>query len=365
MPNDAARKGWKFFLGDWKISVFLLVPASAVFHYAGFSPVLAFAVSALALVPLAALLGSATEELAGRFGPAAGGLINATFGNATEIILGFVLLWRGHPEVVKATLTGSIIGNLLLVFGLSIIVGGWGREKQTFSRISAGASTAMLFLAVVGLVMPAVYDLSVFQSLEPSGKTIETLSLWTAAILLISYAGGMLFTFRTHRNLFGRADSEPPRVSAAAAGIAVAAVSILIAFESELLAGQIRAATHALGWTESFIGLVILATVGNAAEHSSAVMAARKNKMDLALSIAMGSSTQIALLVAPLLVLVSQFLARPMSLVFAPLEIVAVVFSVAVVTLVSFDGETNWFEGLQLLSVYAILAVFFFFMPAA
>lgn len=298
-------------------------------------------------------------------GSVAGGLINATLGNATELILGFILLWHGRVEVVKASLSGSIIGNLLLVLGMAIFLGGIRRERQTFGRLAVGAGTAMLFLAVVALVMPALFDLTAYGTVESSGRTIEVLSLWTAAILLISYIGSLVFTFRTHRSLFGVTDADPPRVSLASAGAVLVVTTVLIAFESELLAGRIEVATHSLGWTDRFVGLVILATVGNAAEHSTAVIMARKNKMDLALSIAMSSSTQIALFVAPLLVVVSQVRARPMSLVFPPIEIAAVGFSVAVVTLVSFDGETNWFEGLQLLGVYAILAVFFFFMPAS
>ena len=321
-------------------------------------------IAALALIPLASLLGAATEELAGHVGPALGGFLNATLGNATELIIAFLALRSGHAEVVKASITGSIIGNLLLVFGLAVLLGGLGREKQTFNRVAVGANTSMLFLAIVAMVMPAVFDLAVFGKLEETGALIERLSLWTAGVLLLSYFASLVFTFRTHRSLFGGESHHTPSIRRGTAVMVLVAATFLIAVASEILVGQIEFVTRALGWTELFVGLVIVATVGNAAEHSTAVMMARKDKMDLALSIAVGSSTQIALFVAPLLVVVSQFMPSPMSLVFHPLEIAAVIFSVGVVILVAQDGETNWFEGLQLLSVYAILGVFFYFLPA-
>jgi len=350
--------------GRWWVSIAILVPASIVFQLLGFSAVAIFFASALALVPLAALLGFATEELAGHVGPSLGGLLNATLGNITELILGLILLWHGHIEVVKASLAGSIIGNLLLVFGLAALVGGMRREKQSFNQFAAGSSTTTLFVAVVALVMPALFNLAAFGSFEHGGATIERLSLWTAFVLLICYSGSLIFTFRTHRNLFGGITHSPPRISLAAALVALAGAATLIAIQSNILAGQVELATHALGWTDRFVGLVVIATVGNAAEHSTAVMMARRGKMDLALSVTMGSSTQIALFVAPFLVVTSQLLTAPMSLVFPPMEIVAVIFSVGVVTLVCLDGETNWFEGLQLLSVYVILVIFFYFLPA-
>ena len=350
-------------LKSWRVSALVLVPVSIVLAALNSTPIAVFCTSALALVPLAALLGFATEEIAGHVGPSLGGLLNATLGNATEMILGLILLWSGHIEVVKASLTGSIISNLLLVFGLATFVGGFRREKQIFNRLTVGASTAMLFLAIVAMVMPALFDITAYGSFQEN-RTIVFLSFWTAIVLLISYSASLVFMFRTHRSLFGQQHVELPKLSARAATLILVITTVLIAFESEILAGRIEAATHALGWTDRFVGLVILAIVGNAAEHSAAVMMARKDKMDLALSIAMGSSTQIALFVAPVLVVVSELRAQPMSLVFPPLEIVAVILSVGVVTLVSFDGETNWFEGLQLLSVYAILVIVFFFMPA-
>ena len=349
------REALGFSLGNWRISILALVPAAVLLEVFHAAPILIFGAAALAIIPLASLLGDATEELAAHTGPALGGFLNSTLGNATELIIGVLALWSGHVEVVKASITGSIIGNLLLVFGLAVFVGGMGREKQSFNRVAVGTNTSMLFLAVVALVMPALFDLSVFGSLKPTGATIERLSFWAAIVLLV--------TFRTHRSLFGGETHENPSIRRATSILILVAATVLIAIASEILVGQIEAVTKALGWTELFVGLIVVATVGNAAEHSTAVMVARKDKMDLALSIAVGSSTQIALFVAPLLVLLSQVRPQPMSLVFHPLEIASVIFSVGVVTLVSMDGETNWFEGVQLLGVYIILGVFFYFLP--
>jgi Ca2+:H+ antiporter len=351
-------------VGGWRAAVLVIVPAAVSLEILHQHPLLIFGAAAAALIPLASLLGDATEELAGHVGPALGGFLNATLGNATELIIAFLALRSGHVEVVKASITGSIIGNLLLVFGLAVLVGGLGRDKQTFNRTAIGANTSMLFLAVVALVMPAIFDLAVFGRLEETGEVIERLSFWTAAVLLISYGASLVFTFRTHKDVFrGGGHHRVPELGRGAAIAVLTVATILIAVASEILVGQLEFVTKTMGWTELFVGLVIVATVGNAAEHSTAVLVARKDQMDLALNIAVGSSTQIALFVAPLLVVASQFMS-PMSLVFHPLEIAAVIFSVGVVTLVSQDGETNWFEGLQLLSVYVILGVFFYFLPA-
>jgi Ca2+:H+ antiporter len=354
----------RFSLGQWRISIAFLLPAAVLFQAFHLHPLVVFGTAALALVPLASLLGEATEELAGHVGAAAGGLLNATLGNLTELIIGVIALWDGHIEVVKASITGSIIGNLLLVFGLAAFVGGLRHEKLSFNRDAVGANTAMLFLAVVALVMPALFQLSVFGTLQSSGTKIERLSLWTAAVLLVSYFSSLIFMFRTHRSIFRGETHASGRIGRNTALLVLVATSALTAVASDILVGQIEFVTRSLGWTELFVGLVIVATVGNAAEHSAAVMMARKDKMDLALNIAVGSSAQIALFVAPLLVVLSQTRPSAMSLVFHPLEIAAVILSVGAVTVASMDGETHWFEGLQLLGVYAILAVFFYFLPA-
>ncbi|HEV2425496.1 MAG TPA: calcium/proton exchanger [Terriglobia bacterium] len=341
-----------------------LVAAALVLDGLGGYPLITFAVSALAILPLAGLLGHATEELAVRVGPAAGGLLNATLGNLTELIIGVLALSRGEVEVVKASITGSIIGNLLLVFGLAALIGGLGRQKLSFSAVAVGANASMLFLAVVGLVMPALFQLLVSGSLQPSGRRIEDLSFWVSGVLLASYAASLVFILRTHRSLFRGEADEQPTLGRGAALALLAGSALLVAIASELLIGQIKAVTTSLGWTPLFVGLVVVATVGNAAEHSTAILSARAGRMDLALHIAVGSSTQIALFVAPLLVVLSPVLGAPMSLVFHPLEIAAVIFSVGAVVVVAMDGETNWLEGLMLTGVYAILGVFFYVLPS-
>jgi Ca2+:H+ antiporter len=361
MLTDTLRLG---FFG-WRLSIALLFPAAIVSEALRLSPVLTFSLAALALVPLASLLGDATEQVAAHVGSAAGGLLNATLSNITELVIGFVALWDGHTQVVKASITGSIIGNLLLVFGLAAFVGGLGREKLRFSSANVGATTLMLSLAVVALVMPALFQLSVVRSLEPAGLSIERLSMWTAVMLLIVYAGSVVFMFRTHRSLFGSTGLKPPILTRGAALAILVGTAALITVASQVLISHIEPVTRTVGCTELFVGLIIVAVVGNAAEHSAAVMLARKDQMDLAVSITIGSSAQIALFVAPLLVLVSWARPPAMSLVFHPLEIAAVIISVGVVTAASIDGETNWFEGLQLLAVYAILAVFFYFLPSS
>lgn len=364
--NPNPREGLPAFLfGRWKLSIIPLLLLTLFCRYLKVSPIVVFAAAAITLVPVAGLIGQATEELAGYAGATAGAILNATLGNITELVFGIIAVWAGQTEIVKASITGSIIGNLLLVFGLAAFVGGIGKEKLFFSKFAAGANLSMLFLAVVALVMPALFQLSVYGSLPVSGSRIQTLSLWTAAILLLSYFASLVFTFRTHRNLFRVNRGKPPEVSKATAVMALVIASALAAVASDVLVSQINGATRSLGWTQLFIGLVIVATVGNATEHAAAVMMARHDQMDLALTVAVGSSIQIALFVAPFLVLISQFGAARLSLVFHPLEIAAVILSVGVVALVSFDGETHWFEGLQLLGVYLILAVFFYYLPAA
>jgi Ca2+:H+ antiporter len=295
----------RFSLGHWRISILLLTPAAVISALVHAPPVIVFLVAALALVPLASLLGDATEQLAGHIGPLLGGLLNATLGNVAELIIGIIALHRGQIEVVKASITGSIVGNLLLVFGLAAFVGGLRHETLSFNRTAAGANVSMLFLAVVALVMPALFQLTLLGSLRPTGTRIEHLSLWVAAVLLACYLSSFIFMFRTHHSVFRGERFATPTISVRAALILLLTAAVLTAVASEILVSQIEYVTHALGWTELFVGLVIVATVGNAAEHSTAVMMARKGQMDMALNIAVGSSAQIALFVAPLLVVMS------------------------------------------------------------
>lgn len=352
----------------------LLIPVSLIFELLHLPGIWLFLVSAIAIVPLAGLIGRATEELAHWVGPGVGGLLNATFGNATELIIALFALRAGLHEVVKASISGSIIGNILLVLGLSMLLGGFGRDRQSFSRTSAGASAAMLFLAVVALVMPAVFDLSIFGSLERSAPSIDTLSLLVSLVLLGTYFGSLFFSLKTHRDLFTSVpreqEAEEPKGERTRLPVSTAAWLLLLAtagtaLEAELLVAAIHDATAVLGMTEFFVGVIVVAVVGNAAEHFSAVLMAVKNKMDLAVTIATGSSTQIALFVAPVLVLSSFLFGQPMSLVFNSFEIAAIALSVLALSLVSLDGESNWFEGLQLLAVYVIMAIVFYFVPAA
>jgi len=354
----------RFSLNGWRVVSVPLVVAAVILEELKVQPVLVFALSALALVPLAGVLGHATEELSGRIGPAAGGLLNATLGNLTELIIGVLALSRGEVEVVKASITGSIIGDLLLVFGLAAFVGGVGRVKLVFSSVAVGANASMLFLAVAALVMPAIFQVSILGSLEATGPRIERLSLWVAAVLLLSYGASLIFILKTHRSLFRGERLDQPTLSRPAALAVLVASAALVALTSEMLVRHIEAVTRTLGWTELFVGLIVVAVVGNAAEHSTAILAAREEHMDLALHIAIGSSTQIALFVAPLLVVLSWLMGLPMSLVLHPLEIAAVILSVGAVVVVAMDGETNWLEGLQLVGVYVILTVVFYVLPA-
>jgi Ca2+:H+ antiporter len=324
-----------------------------------------FLTAAVSLIPAAGLIGSATDHLSRRAGPTLGGFLNATFGNAAELIIAIVALRAHHTEVVKASITGSIIGNLLLVFGLSCFVGGLRHGRQKFSRLSAGSSTVMLFLATVALVMPALVALISFGSLEAHPVVIDTLSFWSSIVLLAVYVAGLIFAFRSQRDPLrinpGRSHGAGLHVGPAITLLALATVFTTV--EAEVLIGALEPALKALGMTELFAGVIVVALVGNAAEHYSAVSAANNNEMTLALEISVGSSAQIALMVAPVLVLLSFALGSPMSLVFNGFEITAIGLSVFAVALVSIDGESNWLEGLQLLCVYIIFAIAFYLIP--
>ena len=349
--------------GSWLNVLLVAAPLSWVALQMN-APMWVFCAAALSLVPAAGLIGHATEQLARRSGPTMGGFLNATFGNAAELIIAIVALRSHHPEVVKASLTGSIIGNLLLVFGLSCFAGGLKYGSQRFNRTAAGSATVMLVLAVVALVMPAVVDLFAFGSLQARPEVIQRLSEWTSVVLLVVYAAGLIFAFTTNRDPLRAVDRGHATLSVAAAITVLAIATILTTIEAEILVGALEPAMARFGMTELFAGVMVIALVGNAAEHYSAVSAALDNEMTLALEISIGSSAQIALMVAPLLVLISHLIGQPMSLVFNPFEITAVGLSVMVVVLVAMDGESNWLEGLQLLGVYLILGAAFYLIPA-
>ncbi len=325
-----------------------------------------FITAAIAIVPLAGWLGSATEHLASKTGEGIGGLLNATFGNAAELIIALVALHKGLYFVVKASLTGSIIGNILLVTGASVVAGGLRFKIQHFNATAARSQASMLTLAVIGLVIPASFHWLGGPNVRANE---QDLSFEIALVLLATYGLNLLFSLKTHKSLFqgcGSAEIETDgEVWTMRKSLIVLAVSTaMIAWISEILVGSVEAAAHAFGMSQIFVGVIVVAIVGNAAEHSTAVMVARKNRMDLALGIAIGSSLQIALFVAPLLVLLSHFIGpAPMNLVFSPAEVMAIGLSVLIVGQIASDGETNWLEGAQLLAVYLMLAMVFFFLP--
>jgi Ca2+:H+ antiporter len=349
----------------------LFIPIAIALEVAHAGPVLIFAAAALGVIPCAAVMGEATEAIAARTGPGIGGLLNVTFGNAPELIIAFFALIEGLQEVVKASLVGSIIGNVLLVMGAAMLVGGWSREKQVFSRTAANAQSAMLMLALAALISPALFQLihggglpRVGEERVDFGSDLETLSLGVALVLMASYALGLLFSLKTHRRLFNpfeESTDEHGGWSMRRSVISLAAAAVLVGLMSEILVGSISEASHDIGLSEFFVGVFVVAIVGNAAEHWVAVLVAAKDKMDLAVGIAIGSSAQIALFVAPLLVLLSFAIGpAPMALVFNGYELGGLVFAVLIANFLTQDGESNWFEGVQLLALYAVLGIVFF-----
>jgi len=324
-----------------------------------------FITAAASLVPLAGLIGLGTEQLAGRLGPALGGFMNATFGNAAELIIAIVALNEHHVGLVKASITGSIVGNLLLVLGLSSFVGGLGHKTQKFHRTAATNMATTLFLAVVALVMPAVFDLSLYGTLTAHPVALDRLSFWSAIVLIGAYTGSLVYAFTAHRDLFRSSEGgrHAHSLSAPAAVGVLAAGTVLTTVQAEILVGGMQPALTRFGFTELFVGVIVVAIIGNAAEHYSAVLAARRDQMTLAVEISVGSSAQIALLVAPIVVLYSFVIGRPMTLLFNAFEIAAIALSVLAASMVVVDGESNWVEGLQLMAVYLILALAFYFVP--
>lgn len=359
-PQDGARGRRSI---PWRALLLAAVPLSIlldrVFHASGLA---VFVSACVGVLPLAGYMGEATEHLAHRSGPTVGGLLNATFGNAAELIISIVALRAGLVALVKASITGSILGNLLLILGLSLVVGGIRRNELKFNRANAGMNAGMLSLAVVALVLPAL-----FHALHPESAARLTelrMSESVALILLATYGLSLVFTLRTHRRLFW-AESPPmsgPAWSAGKAALVLALATVGVAIESELLVHAATEATKTLGLTQTFLGLIVVPIIGNAAEHATAIVVARKNKMDLALQIALGSSTQVALLVAPILVFAGVVLGRDMDLVFTPFEVLALGLATGVTAIITLDGESHWFEGVQLLAVYGMVAVGAFFL---
>jgi Ca2+:H+ antiporter len=371
--NQTPRLNARFFFGPdgWPYLLVPLIPAAVALELGNASATVIFIAAALGIVPTAALMGRATEELAARSGPGIGGFLNVTFGNAPEIIIALFALNEGLHEVVKASIVGSILGNILLVLGAAMLVGGLRRDRQTFSATAASVQSTMLLLAAAALMMPAIFELVEGRGLpDPGaeivnyGSTVEDLSLAVAIILMVTYAGGLLFSLRTHKDIFNPPYEEEEdtwgwtvRTSVLMLAIAGVAVGLM----SEILVGSISEASESIGLSEFFVGVIVVAIVGNAAEHWVAVLVAMKNKMDLAVNIAIGSSAQIALFAAPVLVIASFFIGPgPLALVFNGFELGAILLAILIANYVTQDGESTWFEGLQLLALYAIVGTAFY-----
>ena len=352
----------------------VFIPIAVALELAHASPILVFSAAALGVIPTAAVMGEATEHLAAQTGPGIGGFLNVTFGNAPELIIAFFALNEGLQEVVKASIVGSIVGNVLLVLGAAMLVGGLGREKQEFNQTAAHAQSAMLLLALTALILPAIFQLvhggglpAVGEERVDFGSDLEKLSLGVALVLMASYAAGLVFSLKTHRKVFNPYEGEEEEHEGELwtikkSLVMLAAAAVLVGVMSEVLVGSISEASEDIGLSEFFVGVFIVAIVGNAAEHWVAVLVAAKDKMDLAVSIAVGSSAQIALFVAPLLVLLSFVIGpSPMALVFNGYELGGLIFAVLIANFITQDGESNWFEGVQLLSLYAVLGLVFYF----
>jgi Ca2+:H+ antiporter len=358
----------------WPYLLVPFIPIAIVLELAHADASVIFVTSALGVIPTAALMGRATEELAARSGPGIGGFLNVTFGNAPELIIAFFALNEGLQEVVKASLIGSILGNILLVMGAAMFIGGRKRERQRFDRTAANVTALMLLLAVVAMIMPALFELVQGEGLpRPDEKAhdypsdVENLSIAVAIVLLFTYVAGLVFSLRTHKDLFNPAHGPEDHVaepwSVRRSVLMLAGAGVAVGLMSEILVGSITEASESIGLSPFFVGVIVVAIVGNAAEHWVAIYFAARDKMDLAVNIAIGSSAQIALFAAPVLVLLSLVVGDfPMALVFNGFELGAVVLAVFIAQQVVAEGESTWFEGLQLLAVYAVLGLTFYFV---
>jgi Ca2+:H+ antiporter len=358
----------------WPYLLVPFIPIAVVLELAHANASVIFITSALGVIPTAALMGRATEELAARSGPGIGGFLNVTFGNAPELIIAFFALNEGLQEVVKASLIGSILGNILLVMGAAMFIGGRKRDRQRFDRTAANVTALMLLLAVVAMIMPALFELVQGTGLpRPDAKAVdydsdvEKLSVGVALILLATYVAGLIFSMKTHKDLFnpehGPEDHVGEPWTIRRSVLMLAGAGVAVGVMSEILVGSITEASESIGLSPFFVGVIVVAIVGNAAEHWVAIYFAMRDKMDLAVNIAIGSSAQIALFAAPVLVLLSLFVGDfPLALVFNGFELGAVVFAVFIAQQVVAEGESTWFEGLQLLAVYAVLGLTFYFV---
>jgi Ca2+:H+ antiporter len=342
---------------EWLLA---FIPAAVILEIAHADEIAVFVTASFAVLPLAVVMGTATEDLATRAGPQLGGFLNATFGNLAELIIAFFLIREGQLEIVKASLTGAIIGNVLLILGASFVLGGWRRVEQTFSTASAELHSSTLVIAVIALMMPALFSFT-------AGATEfreEAVSVGVSLVLIATYGLSLLFSLKTHRSLFAHepAHGAQARWSTRKAVSILAGATVLVALMSEILVGALEHTVEELGLSELFVGLIVVPLISNAAEHFSAIILAMKDKMSVSIEIAIGSSVQIALFVAPVLVFVSLGAGEPMDLIFTGFEIAAVGFSAAILAFIALDGRSNWFEGVLLLSAYVIMAISFFFL---
>jgi Ca2+:H+ antiporter len=395
--NAPAKKPLNSILDEFKessiadkifLAMLVLVPVVIVLSFFDLPALLIFILTALAIIPMAKIMSDSTEALAHHTGETVGGLLSATFGNAVELIILLLALFKGLNEVVKASITGSLLGNILLLLGISMFLGGIPRQFQSFSRIAASISASQLFLAGIALIIPATFT-STISGPNNREDLLEELSLLVGGILLVCYLGQLLFFLKTHSNLSSaeakneaEADEEVLAAGVAAqqqqaeaeaeqrrpwsvgrALITLVVTTIVVGYVSEILVNSIEPVTKSLGWTELFVGVIFLAIIGNAAEYVTAINAALKNRMDLSINIAVGASLQVAFFVVPVLVIVGFFSGHLLSLRFEEFELVCIVVAVIIVNLVALDGKSNWFEGLQLIAAYAIIAVAFFLHP--
>lgn len=362
------------------IIYFLLVfvPISVILDLVHADHIIIFIIAVIALIPLAKLIGDSTEHLSTHYGSTLGSLLNVTFGNAAEIIIAVVAINAGLIDLVKASITGAILGNIMLIFGLSMIAGGIRKKEQLFSRENAGLQSTMIFLAIIGLAIPTVVSSTILKPAEIENQLkIQFLSDALAIILLSVYIAGIVFTFFTHKHLFVTPQMEEENNNHNIAAttttttkhwgkkraffmLAISMVGVVIV--SEILVGSIEETSKQFGFGELFVGAIIIGIVGNAAEHSSAIILARKGKIDLSIGIAAGSGTQIALFVVPLLVIFGIILNQPFTLEFTIYELVTLFLAAIILNLIAHDGRSNWFEGVMLTAVYIIIAMGFYFI---
>ena len=337
----------------------IFIPISFVANFMNASGSVMFILSCLSIIPLAGLMGEGTEEISFYSGPKIGGFLNGTFGNATELIISFFALKQGLFDIVKSSIAGAVIGNVLLVVGASMLAGGLKFKTQKFNEKVSEVTSSMLLFAVLGLCIPALFTHTVDPALL--NTRYEGLSVFVAVVMIIIYILSLVFSFSTHKDIYNTEASKEgsAKWTLKKAILILVVVTILIAIESEFLVNGVESITESLGWSEFFVGIILIPIIGNAAEHTTAIIMARKDQMDVALEIALGSSLQIILFVAPILIFISLFF-KPMSIVFNEFELVALIASVVIANKVSHDGECNWLEGVQLLAVYLIISASFF-----